>query len=150
MAEEKEFLKPQSPIQDGDAYILPITSFDQIIMPDGISRWDGVSGSEARVTVNGVKPDSKGEITIEASDVGARPDDWCPAISDIDGLEYAINNAGSVKTVCSVNPDQDGNVKLNASDIGAMPFDAQIDAKTFNGLTLEELKSAIMAEAVYQ
>ena len=79
----EEFLKPQKPIQDGDDYILPVTSYDQIIMPDGISRWDG-------------------------------------------------NVGGKVKTINGIAPDASGNVKI------------------FNGMTLAELKAAIMSEAVYQ
>ena len=150
MAEEKEFLKPQSPIQDGDEYILPITSFDQIIMPDGVSRWDGVSGSAAKITVNGINPTSDNNIELNAGSVGARPDDWVPQMSDIDGLNEAISSAGSVKTVCGVVPEPTGNVPLEAKDVGAIPVGSDIDAKTFNGMTLEQLKAAIMAEAVYQ
>ena len=79
----EEFLKPQQPIRDGDDYILPITSYDQIIMPDGESRWDGSVG-------------------------------------------------GKVKTINGIAPDSNGNIKI------------------FNGMTLAELKAAIMSEAVYQ
>ena len=64
--------KLQVPLQDNEGPFYPLTTYDQIIMPDGISRWDGKS-------VTG-----------------------------------------------------------------------DIDAKTFNGMTLEDLKAAIMAEAVYQ
>ena len=134
MAENERFLKPQSPIQDGEDYILPITSFDQIIMPDGVSRWDGVSGSEAKVTVNGIEPDGERNIELNASDVGALPEDWLPSASDIADLqdvidvsvEEAIESAGVVKTICGIIPDKYGDVELNASDVGALPEDYQV------------------------
>ena len=34
------YLKPQSPIKNSNDHIYPLTTYDQIIMPDG-SRWDG-------------------------------------------------------------------------------------------------------------
>ena len=34
------YLKPQSPIKNGQDHIYPLTTYDQIIMPDG-SRWNG-------------------------------------------------------------------------------------------------------------
>lgn len=34
------YLKPQSPIKNGEDHIYPLTTYDQIIMNDG-SRWDG-------------------------------------------------------------------------------------------------------------
>lgn len=36
------YLKPQSPIKNSNDHIYPLTTYDQIIMPDG-SRWDGVT-----------------------------------------------------------------------------------------------------------
>ena len=161
MAEEKQFLKPQSPIQDGEDYILPITSYDQILMPDGVSRWDGVSGSEAKVTVNDIEPDDNQNISLSASDVGARSDDWVPAIEDIEGLSEAISNAGQVKTVAGISPDENGDVAVTPSSIGALCLGEDeevidgtttvpINATTLNGMTFDQLKAAIMAEAVYQ
>lgn len=35
--------KLQKPLKDKDGSFYPLTTYDQIIMPDGISRWDGSS-----------------------------------------------------------------------------------------------------------
>ena len=34
------YYKPQSPIKNGEDYIYPLTTYDQIITSDG-SRWNG-------------------------------------------------------------------------------------------------------------
>lgn len=67
-------------------------------------------------TVNG----QDGEVILDAEDVGARPNDWVPSISDIDGLQEAINNGGNVKTVNSVSADDNGNITLQAHQVGAL------------------------------
>lgn len=36
-----EYKKLQTPLTDGESFYYPVTTYDQIIMPDGISRWDG-------------------------------------------------------------------------------------------------------------
>ena len=81
--------KLQVPLQDKDGYFYPLTTFDQIIMQDGVTRWDGKSG-EGTLTLS-----ENGKIMSE-------------------GVEVSI------------------------------------DAATVNGMTLDQLKKAIMAEAVYQ
>lgn len=101
-------------------------------------------------TICGLAPDEYGDVELSASDVCARPDDWVPEITDIEGLQEAIESAGCTQTVCGIAPDSTGNIVLEASDVGAIPEGAEIDAATFNGMTLEELKAEIMAEAVYQ
>lgn len=34
------YLKPQAPLQKGEDHIYPLTTYDQIVMPDG-KRWNG-------------------------------------------------------------------------------------------------------------
>lgn len=112
------YLKPQSPIRDGEDYILPITSYDQIVMPDGISRWDGVSGSTVK------------------------------NISDINGLEEAIASAGKVKTINSIEADENGNIEITASDLDAIYVERTdeditanpplIDADTLGGISHDQ------------
>lgn len=136
------------PLKDKDGYFYPITSYNQIVMPDG-TFWNG-EASGGTASVNGVTVDDNGNIEITASDVGARSDDWAPAISEIEGLQDAIDNAGKTKTVNNIAPDENGNIEITASDIGALTATDEIDAKTLDGMTLEQLKQAIMAEAVYQ
>ena len=38
------YLKPQSPIKNGEDYIYPLTTYDQVILENG-NRWDGKSDS---------------------------------------------------------------------------------------------------------
>lgn len=76
-------VKPQSPLMLGENGILPLTSYDQIIMPDG-GRWDGNSvitydqiimpdgtywgqNNEPLTSVNG----KYGNAVLTAEDVGA-------------------------------------------------------------------------------
>lgn len=56
------YLKPQSPITNGEDHIYPLTTYDQVIMPDG-SRWNGSSGV---TSVCG----KTGAVSLSASDVG--------------------------------------------------------------------------------
>lgn len=48
--------KPQSPIEKGEHYIYPLTTHDQVILPDG-SRW---SGSNLDVELDGEAPNETG------------------------------------------------------------------------------------------
>ena len=95
--------KLQKPLKDKEGSFYPLTTYDQIIMPDN-SRWNG-------------------------------------KISEAEG---------TVKSVANRQPNENGNVDLVASDVGAIPVGSNIDANTFNGFTLAQLKAEIMREAVYQ
>ena len=47
--------KLQKPLKNKDGSFYPLTTYDQIIMPDGISRWDGISsGGGNATTLNGM------------------------------------------------------------------------------------------------
>lgn len=47
--------KLQKPLKNKDGSFYPLTTYDQIIMPDGISRWDGQSsGGGDASTFNGM------------------------------------------------------------------------------------------------
>lgn len=56
------YLKPQSPITNGEDHLYPLTTYDQIIMPDE-SRWNGSSDV---TSVCG----KTGAVSLSASDVG--------------------------------------------------------------------------------
>lgn len=45
------YLKPQSPIRNKEDYIYPLTTYDQIIFPDG-NRWDGLIAVQKEQTVD--------------------------------------------------------------------------------------------------
>ena len=62
-----EYKKLQTPLTDGESFYYPVTTYDQIIMPDGISRWDGTVGSD-----------------------NSLPEDWAPTIDNIEGLSEAL------------------------------------------------------------
>lgn len=57
------YTKPQYPLKNGDNYIYPVTTHDQILLDDG-SRWDGDVGV---TSVNG----ETGAANLTYSDVGA-------------------------------------------------------------------------------
>src|SRR5690606_9877474 len=63
----------------------------------------GAPGEGAVSSVNSIEPDSNGNVDL--------------GISNIPGLEDALDNAGQVKTVASKGPDSAGNVELDMSDI---------------------------------
>lgn len=41
------------PLRDKDGYYYPLTTYNQIIMPDGVSRWDGTTGGSITTNENG-------------------------------------------------------------------------------------------------
>ena len=78
-------------------------------------------------TVNGVQPDGEGNVTIETGggtadsvawdNVTGKPLTFPPAdhnheISDVNGLQTALDSKGTVKTVNGVTPDGSGNVTI--------------------------------------
>lgn len=203
MAENERFLKPQSPIQDGEDYILPITSYDQIIMPDGVSRWDGVSGSAKKTvsdiegledvlasagkvkTVNNKEADESGNIELSALDIGAAKSVNNKEADENGNVELTAEDIGAMPSTFGsgenavtiefsedgalVRKDADGNEyaiydegnKPTAADVGALSINldgdvvdgtgiVKINADTLQGMTFDQLKEAIMAEAVYQ
>ena len=44
------YLKPRSPIKNGKDNIYPLTTYNQVIMPDG-SRWNGSSAGQERLVL---------------------------------------------------------------------------------------------------
>lgn len=53
--------------------------------------WQDVGGdTDAVSSVNGKTPDGSGNVTLDADDVDARPDDWVPAWGDIAGKPAVI------------------------------------------------------------
>ena len=54
------YYKPQSPIKNGEDYIYPLTTHDQIIMADG-SRWNGRQLDDS-IVVNNLTTSDKGYV----------------------------------------------------------------------------------------
>lgn len=85
---------------------------------------------------------------VDWNDVSNKPESYPAqnhehAQKDIEGLQEALDSAGSVKTVNNVNPDSNHNIDLTASDVGALFVDrdsassgipASIDADTLGGV----------------
>lgn len=59
-------VKPQSPLMLGENGILPLTSYDQIIMPDG-TRWNGMSGGAYKAGT-GIAISDDGVISLSLTD----------------------------------------------------------------------------------
>lgn len=57
------YIKPQYPLKNGDNYLYPVTTHDQILLDDG-SRWDGDVGV---TSING----ETGATNLTYADVGA-------------------------------------------------------------------------------
>ena len=85
------YVKPQSPIKNGDDNIYPLTTYDQIIMSDN-SRWDGDVGVKS---VNR----KTGNVTLTASDVGA---------AAASHTHNSIVNSDGSSTVWHFMSDRDG------------------------------------------
>ena len=111
------YYKPQSPIQSGEDFIYPITTADQImksdnsrleqngeIVADNSPKLGGIAASEYALktktvptsrTINGKALSEN--ITLSASDVGARPNTWMPSASDVGALPSGGTAADSSK-----------------------------------------------------
>ena len=59
-------VKPQSPLMLGENGILPLTSYDQIIMPDG-TRWNGALGGTYKAGI-GIVISDDGVISLSLTD----------------------------------------------------------------------------------
>lgn len=64
-------LKPLSPIQLGEDYIYPLTSYDQIVMENG-KRWDGISAAADAVKVDMTDAEYGEANLINADSLGGK------------------------------------------------------------------------------
>ena len=126
-----EYKKLQTPLTDGESFYYPVTTYDQIIMPDGVSRWSGASSSQI----------NDDEISREETYSSHK-------------INEMLQEAGKVQTVNNIEPDDNQNINLSASDIGAIFADradseaglpSTIDADTLGGMPSSQyaLKSDI-------
>lgn len=100
------YIKPQSPLTHGENFIYPITTHDQIVLPDG-SRWDGVSNKVS--SVNG----KEGAVVLTAQDVGAAsikvvqgtiwPADWHSSTKS--GFAYVDEVTADCNIIVTPAPD---------------------------------------------
>lgn len=139
-----EFQKLQTPLTDGEKYYYPVTTYDQIIMPDGISRWDGTAGRGVDENTVSTERDGEENSTLPAPDdadtLGGIPADQYVRVGD----QYLIptgGNRGQVLskrsnadadivwsdlpetkqlTVCGKEADNNNDIVLNAFDVGAI------------------------------
>lgn len=64
------YIKPLSPLKLGEDHIYPLTTYDQIILPDG-SRWNGesVGGSEGEWLDVNLEGAAEGELALTNADL---------------------------------------------------------------------------------
>lgn len=64
------YIKPLSPLKLGEDHIYPLTTYDQIILPDG-SRWNGesVGGSEGEWLDVNLEGAAEGELALTNADM---------------------------------------------------------------------------------
>ena len=79
------YLKPQSPIKNGNDYIYPLTTIDQVIMSDG-SRLGG-----------------NGQFNIRPSDIGAADANIIPAVTASDNGKFltVVNGVWAAEAIPS-------------------------------------------------
>ena len=80
---------------------------------------DKFAEQDGALTFNGQPVGGGTADSVAWEDVTGKPSTFPPsthqhAISDVTGLQDALDNAGAVKTVNGVGPDESGNVKLTA------------------------------------
>lgn len=108
-------VKLQAPLRDKEGAFYPLTTYDQIIMPDGVSRWNGATGeggtsSTAPVTsVNG----QTGEVVLDANNIGALPNTYKAPVISVNG--------------------QTDEVVLDANSVGALPNTYKAPVTSVNG-----------------
>lgn len=85
------YIKPQSPLTHGENFIYPITTHDQIVLPDG-SRWDGVSNKIS--SVNG----KVGAVELDATDIGAATMIRCNTWAEYNGWSSTAPYTQTVST----------------------------------------------------
>lgn len=124
------YIKPQSPLTHGENFIYPITTHDQIVLPDG-NRWDGVSNKVS--SVNG----KEGAVVLTAQDVGATrvrvsigtiwTDDWHAssksAFAEVEGVT-ADNNIIITPTPESYTEYHSCGVYCYEQDEGLLRFES--------------------------
>ena len=96
----------------------------------------GDTGDIGALTINGKTPDAAGRVTL--------------GIGDIDGLQTAIESAGSVKTVAGKAPDEAGNVAISAADVGARASDWMPTAAQVGAASAEEVSALKVEMANYR
>ena len=117
-----------TPLRNKDKTFYPLTMYNQIIMPDGVSRWDGKSAAgSGEGPINFGSGTSSAILDVNSNGILTR--------QNAGGNKYAIYDEGH---------------KPSPEDIGAMRASETINADTLNGMTYEQLKEALMHEAVYQ
>jgi hypothetical protein len=94
----------------------------------------GGGGGGAVQSVNG----KTGAVVLDATDVGALPDDYTPPVTSVNGQTGAVTVSVPVQSVNG----QTGAVVLDADDVGALPDDYTPPVTSVNGQTGEVVLDA--------
>ena len=76
------------PLKDKEGYFYPITSYNQIIMPDG-TFWNGESAGGTVSSVNSKTPNSNGDINLTAADIAAMPGN---VVENESGARFSVSD----------------------------------------------------------
>ena len=100
-------IKLQKPLKDKEGSFYPLTTYDQIVMPDN-SRWNGVATDERAVFVDRTDATIGDPAPVNADTLGGIPAAAYALKSEIDGTDSSLPSGGIagqvlVKTNDSVN-----------------------------------------------
>lgn len=146
------YYKPQSPIKNGEDYIYPLTTVDQVMLDDG-SRLNA-----KYVTVNLDNAEDGGDVNtalVNADSLGGKPaSDYAlkaDAVFSVNGIDpdengnIELGDIGSVKTIDNIEPDENGNIQLNAAKVDN--YITTMTAEDFEALTIEQ-KAELYSQGV--
>lgn len=129
---EHEYLRPQIPLEIDGKYIYPLTTYNQIIMPDG-SRWQGESGD----TSSSNKDYTETDPTVPAWAKEPNPPTYTKndvGLGNVDNVKQYSDSNPPPYPVTSVN-GQTGDVSIlfdgsNATSLGGVDASVYQDFMT--------------------
>ena len=119
-------IKLQKPLKDKDGSFYPLTTYDQIVMPDN-SRWNGVAVDERAVFVDRTGATAGVPTPVNADTLGGVPAEEYALKSDISSKLPTGGTVGQVLAKVSDKDndvdwvDQSGSSEINWSNIQNKP-----------------------------
>ena len=121
---------------------------EDVIIKNNTELFDGKTYQQVKTDILSKVPvtsvnEKLGDVMLTASDIGAKPADWQPKISDIEGLTEQLAQAGRVQSVNGAT----GDVQLTADDVGARSKDWTPEISEIKNLA-EQLAAAGKVQTV--